>query len=164
MTRPDVDPRTRKVAENAERLQRDTRLDAWRTLPRRRLLVVAMLAVLAAIVTLAWLDLGVPMLIALALALSVFLFLRRVVRGMADLPDELVDERVRAVRNERYRVAFQAVSGVTAFLLLAGYIAADSSRLAWQPEARHLHAGFWWLIVSSLALPTMLVAWNEREV
>jgi hypothetical protein len=164
MSRPDLDPRTRQLADDAERLQRDTRLDAWRTPGRRRALVLATLAVLAAVAALAWFDRSVALLVALAVAARVYVQLRRVVRGMADLPDAFVDERVRAMRNERYRHAYQVLSAVVMVLLLAGYIATDASRLAWQPEARHLHAAFWAVLGLSLALPSMLVAWSEREL
>ena len=164
MSRPDLDPRTRTLADEAERLQRDTRLDAWRTPGRRRALVLAILAALAVVATLAWFDRSVALLIAISAAVGLYVLLRRVVRGMADLPDAFVDERVRAMRNERYRYAYQVLSAVVMVLLLAGYVATDAARLTWQPEARHLHAAFWWVLGLSLALPSMLVAWNEREL
>lgn len=164
MTRPDLDPRTRQLAADAERLQRDTRLDAWRSPGRRRALVVAMLAALAGVAALAWTDRPVALLVGLAVAAGLYVLLRRVVRGMADLPDAFVDERVRVVRNERYRSAYQVLSAVAVVVLLAGYMATDASRLAWQPEARHLHAAFWSVLGLSLALPSMLMAWSEREL
>lgn len=163
MSRPDQDARVRKLFA-ADRLQRDTRLDAWRTPGRRRALVLATLVVLVAVAALAWFDRSVALLVALAVAARLYVQLRRVVRGMADLPDAFVDERVRAVRNERYRYAYQVLSALVMLLLLAGYMATDASRLAWQPEARHLHAAFWAVFGLSLALPSMLVAWSEREV
>lgn len=164
MSQTDQDPRTRKLAEDAERLQRDTRLDAWRTPSRRRGLVLASLAALAGVSALAWFDRSVALLVAIAVAVGLYVLLRRVVRGMADLPDAFVDERVRAMRNERYRTAYQLLSGAVMLLLLAGYMATDASRLTWQPEARHLHAAFWMVLGLSLALPSMLVAWGEREL
>ncbi len=164
MSRPDLDPRTQKLAEDAERLQRDTRLDAWRTPGRRRTLVLASLVALAGVSALAWFDRSVALLVAIAVAVGLYVLLRRVVRGMADLPDAFVDERVRAMRNERYRYAYQVLSAVVMLLLLAGYMATDASRLTWQPEARHLHAAFWMVLGLSLALPSMLVAWGEREL
>ena len=164
MTRPDQGTRTRKLADDANRLQRDTRLDAWRTPGRRRALVLATLAALAGVSVLAWLDRSVALLLAIAVAAGLYVLLRRVVRGMADLPDAFVDERVRAMRNERYRYAYQVLSAVVMLVLLAGYLATDASRLTWQPEARHLHAAFWLVLGLSLALPSMLVAWGEREL
>ncbi len=164
MSRADHDARTRKIADDAERLQRDTRLDAWRTPARRRGLVLATLAALAGISVLAWLDRSVALLVAIALGVGLYVLLRRVVRGMADLPDAFVDERVRTMRNERYRYAYQVLSGVVMLLLLAGYLATDASRMTWQPEARHVHAAFWMVLGLSLALPSMLVAWGEREL
>lgn len=164
MSRPDLDPRTRKLADDAERLQRDTRLDGWRTPARRRALVLATLAVLALVAALAWFDRSVALLVAIAVAAGLYVLLRRVVRGMADLPDAFVDERVRAMRNDRYRTAYQVLSAVVMLLLLAGYMATDASRLTWQPEAHHLHAAFWTVLGLSLALPSMLVAWSEREL
>jgi uncharacterized membrane protein len=164
MSRPDLDPRTRKLADDAERLQRDTRLDGWRTPARRRALVLATLAVLALVAALAWFDRSVALLVAIAVAAGLYVLLRRVVRGMADLPDAFVDERVRAMRNDRYRTAYQVLSAVVMLLLLAGYMATDASRLSWKPEAHHLHAAFWTVLGLSLALPSMLVAWSEREL
>jgi hypothetical protein len=164
MSRPDLDPRTHALARDAERLLRDTRLDGWRTPGRRRGLVLATLAALATVSALAWFDRPVALLVAIAVAVGWYVLLRRVVRGMADLPDAFVDERVRAMRNERYRYAYGILSAVVMLLLLAGYMATDASRLTWQPEARHLHAAFWWVLGLSLALPSMLVAWGEREV
>lgn len=164
MTRPTPDPRTRRLADDADRLLRDTRLDPWRTPGRRRALVVATLVGLAAIAACAWFDLSLAFLVALAFGVGAYVLLRRVVRGMADLPDAFVDERVRAMRNDRYRIAYQVLSAVVMLVLLAAYLATDASRLAWQPEARHVHAAFWAVLGLSLALPSMLVAWHEREL
>lgn len=56
-------------------------------------------------------------LIALAPAIGAVWLVRRLVRLMADLPDNLVDERVRAVRNQRYVEAYRLLSAIIVTIL-----------------------------------------------
>jgi len=44
------------------------------------------------------------------------------------------------------------------------WIAADATRLSWQPQAHHLESLFWAVFFTSVVLPSMLVAWTEREI
>ena len=48
--------------------------------------------------------------------------------------------------------------------LLSMWIAADATRLSWQPQAHHLESLFWAVFFTSVVLPSMLVAWTEREI
>lgn len=90
--------------------------------------------------------------------------LKWAVRGMADLPEELIDERMNAVRNQRYRMAYAGLSSLAVVILLAMWIAADAGRIAWQPRAHHLEAVFWAFMFTAICLPSMLVAWTEPEL
>lgn len=83
---------------------------------------------------------------------------------MADLPEELIDERMRAVRDRQYRVAYTGLSAVMVVVLLVLWIAADAARVAWRPEAHHLEALFWGFMLTAISLPSMAVAWSEPEV
>ncbi|TVR85041.1 MAG: hypothetical protein EA416_17770 [Trueperaceae bacterium] len=152
------------VAAQAEGLLNDTRLDPWRSKRRRRAIVVAALAVFAAVATAAWFDRSVALLAALAVATLVTIALRRVVRGLADLPDAFVDERIRAMRNQRYLSAYRILSASLVAVLIVLYIAADGQRIGWDIAARHIHALFWSVFWVSFTLPSMLLAWNETEI
>jgi hypothetical protein len=159
--RPTTDPR---VAADARRAQTDTSLDALRTPGRRRLVVLVCLALIAVAVATAWGGSAVWTLVALAPAIGAVWLVRRLVRLMADLPDDLVDERVRAVRNQRYVEAYRLLSAITVAVLLVVFIGADAVRIDWVLEARHVHAMFWLVMLMSFALPSMLLAWSEREI
>ena len=160
-TRPSNDDR---VAADAHRARTDTSLDALRSPGRRRLAALACLALILVAVAAAWSDSAIWTVVALVPAWGGVWLVRRLVRLMADLPDELIDERVRAVRNERYLEAYRILSVVTIVVLLVGYIGTDAPRIGWALEARHVHAMFWLVLFLSLALPSILLAWSEREV
>jgi hypothetical protein len=153
-----------RAAADAHRARTDTSLDALRSPGRRRIAALASLALILVAAAVAWSGSAVWTLVALVPAVGGVWLVRRLVRLMADLPDDLVDERVRAVRNERYVEAYRILSAVTVVILLVSYIGTDASRLAWQLEARHLHAMFWLVLLLSFALPSILLAWSEREV
>lgn len=165
MNKPDARARHEAaVARAAASLLEDTRYDRWRPTGRRRLLVLA--ATLSIILTCytAWIGDVFLLLPAIMVSGGCWWILRKVVRGMADLPDEFVDERIRAVRNEHYLYAYRLLSGGACLVVLLMFMAADARQLAWQVEARHLEALFWAVLLSSLMLPSMLLAWSQREV
>lgn len=158
--RPPVDP----VAVHADALLSDTRYDWLRPRGRRRALVAASLLWIAVVAAACLTDRSVLVVLTLAPAAGAWWLLQRVVRGMADLPDAYVDERMRTVRNAHYRTAYTLISGLAVVVALGLYMLADASRVQFQPEARHLHALFWTIQLTALLLPSMLVAWNEPEV
>ena len=75
---------------------------------------------------------------ALAPAIGAVWLVRRLERLMADLPHDLVDERVRAVRNQRCVEAYRLLSAITVAVLLVVYMGADAPRIA--RERRRAHA------------------------
>lgn len=154
-----------KARPSAERYLSDSRYDWLRPLARRRLLVVASLMVIAA--HSAALALGASPLLSLPLLAGgwgAYSLLKWAVRGMADLPEELIDERMREVRDRQYRVAYTGLSAVMVVALLILWISADATRIAWRPEAHHLEALFWGFTLTAISLPSMAVAWSEPEV
>lgn len=160
-SRPTTDQR---VAAAAQRLQSDTSLDALRSRGRRRLVVLASMVLIAAAVAAAWGGSTLWTLIALVPAIGSVWLMRRLVRQMADLPDNLVDERVRSVRNQSYLDAYRLLSAIIVSVLLVVYLGADAPLLDWALEARHVHAMFWLVMLMSFALPSMLLAWREEEI
>lgn len=154
-----------KARPQAEKYLTDARYDWIRPLGRRRGLVTVAAAIIAAHSLLLWFE-G-PRLATLVLMLGGFLsysLLKWAVRGMADLPEELIDERMNAVRDRQYRIAYTLLTGGTLAILLPMWMAADATRIAWQPQAHHLESLFWALLFSAICLPSMLVAWTEPEV
>jgi len=154
-----------KARPQADKYLRDARYDWLRPLGRRRALVMTSAAIIAAHSLLLWVQ-G-PRLVSLVLMVGGFVsysLLKWAVRGMADLPEELIDERMNAVRDRQYRVAYTLLSGGMATILLVMWMAADAARVAWPPQAHHLESVFWALMFSAICLPSMLVAWTEPEV
>ena len=162
---PQVGTAIEQARPQSERYLTDTKYDWLRPLSRRRALIGLSAAIVAAHSVLLWID-G-PRLATLTLLGTGWLcywLLRVAVRGMADLPEELIDERMSAVRNRAYRVAYAALSTATLTVLVGMWISADAARIAWQPQTHHLEALFWGFLFASVCLPSMLVAWTEREV
>lgn len=155
-----VDP----VARHADVLLRDRRFDWLRPRVRRRAVVGGALVSIGGVVAACLLDLPWLVVLTLVPAWGAWWLLQRVVRGMADLPDPYVDERMRQVRNAHYRTAYVLLAGVTVVTLFGVYVAADARRVQFVLQARHLHALFWMVQLLALMLPSMLVAWNEPEV
>jgi len=155
-----VDP----VARHAQTLLRDTRFDWLRPLVRRRVLVAATAAWIPIVGIICLMDIPVLPALAQLVGWGAWWVLQRVVRGMADLPEGYVDERMLAVRNAHYRTAYVLLMGLVTATTLALYIAVDSRNIQWQPQPRHMLALFSMVMLTGLMVPSMLVAWNEPEV
>lgn len=142
----------------------DDRWDRLRSRRARRGLVVAYAA--AAVGAVAALATGLDLvgLLLVVAAVGVMVLLRRATRGIADLPDEVLDERGRQVRDATYRTAYVILVGSLSVVLLAAYIAVDGPRIAYQPMADHLHAVFWGVMLAGAGLPAGLVAWQQPEI
>lgn len=123
--------------------------------------VVALLLMVAAIVVF-----RSPIVTVIALVPACFTIwrLRLAVHTMADLPDAAIDERMLQVRNAAYRLAYVIVASVATTLLLIGSLASDIPRLQWQPAPHHIEAALWFFIVLTIALPSAILAWTEREI
>ena len=97
------------------------------------------------------------------MAISGFSLLRVSVRGIAEAPDELLDERQRAVRNSNYRYSYLILGYVfLAFLVV----------LSVGPETRPFGVGlegdaglvYISLLFTIASLPSMVMAWRERDI
>ena len=111
-------------------------------------------------------DSLIPLLVLIAiilLSLSGFSLLRVSVRGIAEAPDELLDERQKAVRNSNYRYSYLFLGYVViAFLIV----------LSIGPEVRPFAVGergdaglvYISLLFTMASLPSMVMAWRERDI
>ena len=89
-------------------------------------------------------------------------FLRIAVRSIADAPDELLDERQIAVRNTSFRYAY-FVLGYMIFGLMVLMMFGPELQM-FQPEGNDGS----YLVIATLfacaALPSMVMAWRERDI
>lgn len=151
------------VAERAERVLSDERFPALRTRRGRVALVVAQGATIV-LMPVVWLAGGVPAGLALVLlSMVVLTLLRRSVRVVADLPDRVLDERLRRGRDAAYVEAFRYFAGLVVIAASVGLFAfvvnADEADV-WTVELTwaSVMGAFWTLMVMALALPSMAVA------
>lgn len=91
-----------------------------------------------------------------------YLLLRISVRGIADAPDELLDERQIKIRDTSFRYAYYGLGYLVLALLLLMNIGPELE--LFQPEGNDGS----YLIISMMflcaALPSMILAWRERDI
>ncbi|CAB4561040.1 MAG: hypothetical protein F2544_04985 [Actinobacteria bacterium] len=96
------------------------------------------------------------------LTLGAYSFLLIAVRGIADAPDELLDERQIQIRNTSYRYAYLAMCYVIFALMLLMFYGPDLQ--LFQPEGNDGS----YLVIATLfafaAAPSMILAWRERDI
>ena len=91
-----------------------------------------------------------------------YLFLRISVRGIADAPDELLDERQIKIRDTSFRYAYYGFGYIVLVLLLLMNLGPEVK--LFQPEGNDGS----YLMISMMflcaALPSMILAWRERDI
>jgi len=96
------------------------------------------------------------------LTLGAYSFLRVAVRGIADAPDELLDERQIQIRNTSYRYAYLAMCYLILALLLLMFFGPELQ--LFHPEGNDGS----YLAIAALfafaAAPSMILAWRERDI
>lgn len=94
--------------------------------------------------------------------LGCYSFLRIAVRSIADAPDELLDERQIAVRNTSFRYAYFIFGYIISALMLLMLLGPDLK--LFQPEGNDGS----YIVIATLfacaALPSMVMAWRERDI
>jgi uncharacterized membrane protein len=156
------------VAERAERVLSDERYPALRTRRSRLLLVAAMTAAIVA-VPVAWLAGGALWGPAAVIAgFGVLFVLRYSIRVIADLPEHVLDERLRRSRDSAYVEAYRWFAGLSVILasvaMFAFVVNADESdvwalELSWDA----VMSAFWVLMLAALAMPSMVVALTSGD-
>lgn len=94
--------------------------------------------------------------------LGCYSFLRIAVRSIADAPDELLDERQIAVRNTSFRYAYFILGYVLLGLMLLIFFGPEL--LMFQPEGNDGSFVFIAALFAIAALPSMVMAWRERDI
>ena len=89
-------------------------------------------------------------------------FLRIAVRSIADAPDELLDERQIAVRNTSFRYAYFILGYIILGLMLL-ILFGPELRL-FSEEGEDGSFVFIAIFFACAALPSMVMAWRERDI
>jgi predicted secreted protein len=92
----------------------------------------------------------------------VFSFLRIAVRSIADAPDELLDERQIAVRNTSFRYAYFILSYVLMGLMVLMFFGPELQMF--QPNGDDGSYVVIAALFASATLPSMVMAWRERDI
>jgi lysylphosphatidylglycerol synthetase-like protein (DUF2156 family) len=111
-------------------------------------------------------DSLIPLFVLIAVALLIitgFSLLRVSVRGIAEAPDELLDERQRAVRNSNYRYSYLFLGYVVMAFLIVLSIGPETRPFAVgeQGDAGLVYISLLFTIAS---LPSMVMAWREQDI
>jgi Na+/H+ antiporter NhaD/arsenite permease-like protein len=91
-----------------------------------------------------------------------YLFLRISVRGIADAPDELLDERQIKVRNTSFRYAYFILSYVLMGLMVLMFFGPELQMF--QPNGDDGSYVVIAALFASATLPSMVMAWRERDI
>jgi hypothetical protein len=153
------------IETNAKRLLADTSHDRLRTPLALRALIVAYVAITIAMVTL-WLVAGTVGGVAGILAwFPVFIALRIAVRSQADLPDHVLDERMRAARDHAYFHAFRLTAGLVfiAACVLFAAVAFRPEPVSISFEYNEASAIFWALFSLVVGAPSLAIAKIESD-
>jgi hypothetical protein len=94
--------------------------------------------------------------------LGCYSFLRIAVRSIADAPDELLDERQIAVRNTSYRYAYFILCYVLMGLMVLMFFGPELQMF--QPEGNDGSYVVIAALFATAALPSMVMAWRERDI
>ena len=89
-------------------------------------------------------------------------FLRIAVRSIADAPDELLDERQIAVRNTSFRYAYFILGYILMGLMVM--ILFGPELQMFQPEGNDGSYVVIATLFACAALPSMVMAWRERDI
>jgi hypothetical protein len=89
-------------------------------------------------------------------------FLRIAVRSIADAPDELLDERQISIRNTSFRFAYFILSYVLMGLMVLMIFGPQLEMF--QPEGNDGSYVVIAALLTSAALPSMVMAWRERDI
>jgi hypothetical protein len=88
--------------------------------------------------------------------------LRIAVRSIADAPDELLDERQIAVRNTSFRYAYFILGYILIALMVMMLFGPELQMF--QPEGNDGSYVFISIFFACAALPSMVMAWRERDI
>jgi hypothetical protein len=105
---------------------------------------------------------SVAAILAIMLTLGAYSLLRIAVRGIADAPNELLDERQIQIRDSSYRLAYLGMGYLILGLFLMMFYGPDLRLF----ESEGNDGSF--IVIASLfvfaSLPSMFIAWREKDI
>lgn len=88
--------------------------------------------------------------------------LRIAVRGLADAPDELLDERQIQIRNSSYRYAYIVMANVVVVLLILLFVGPGLELFSTKGnDGSYILIA---LIFAFSSMPSMVLAWREKDI
>lgn len=150
-----------QISPAAQDIMNDEKLSAYRRPIIRKMLAGALVLTAAANV-ISFAAEGVWSLLNLVVLIGLWFLIARVNRGFMDLPDELIDDRIRDRRNETYRYAYMGVLCILAVVMPTALLvnAFQPTWLSLIDPVGALMALFW----TAAVLPTAAFAWIEKEI
>jgi hypothetical protein len=154
-----------RVARNAERVLADTSYDRFRT-PGALLTLVVLYTLTTIAMPISWLMWGsIAGIVSFLPWLAVFLLIRVAVRSQADLPDEVLDERMRSERDQVYVGAYRLVASVVFLAVNAALIAVgfgdENETITFDFDS--VSAVFWTVFSLLLGAPSIVLALRQRS-
>jgi hypothetical protein len=150
--------------KRAQKLLSDTEHDRLRT---RRGLAAVVAAYIAAAVVMAVVSVKAPpfTVVAIGLWAATLVMLRLAVRSQADLPDEVLDERMRSEREYAYLTAYRGVSGALVFAVLIALFVVVRRKEMGVVSLNYdaMNAVFWSLLSLVTGAPSISLALLHRQ-
>ena len=157
-----------RLAEaNADRALNDQRWNALRTPTNRKLLVVATFVVLLVYGVANYVDMPLVVLPALITFFLLLLAMRTASRTIPDLPEELADERMRAVRGRVYRLAYLTVVALYSLVFVTEIllrVVAKAGLPVTPLDVGQLVDLLFVAFFAALAIPSAIFLWIEPEL
>ncbi len=152
------------MERNAERVLADTTYDRLRG-PHALLILAGAYVVTTVAMPICWLAWGsLAGVLSIFPCLAAFLLLRVAVRSQADLPDEVLDERMRAERDSVYVAAFRLVSSAVFLAANAAFVAVafGDEHTTITFDYNSVSAFYWTLLSLLLGAPCLVLAMRNR--
>ena len=158
----------REVLRRAQQQFDDNKFDVLRGPVARRVVGGVYVAVSVAMVA-SWFGGVIAGVLGLAVWGVAFVALRLSVRSLADMPDYVLDERMRRERDTTYVSAFRLVSsvlGVAVGLLFVEVVVADANdeETVFTVTTGAANAMFWGVFALVLGAPSLAMAWRRNAV
>jgi len=148
-----------KIEPMADNLINDTKYSAFRSQPVRRGLSVLLIM---SCLGLAWASsFSVTSLVIWVAFIGLSTLLYNVGRGLMDLPNEFLDDRIIETRGEVYRIAFLAILVAVITIPLMMMIEMPFGHTLFRTKPIN---GLIALITTVFSLPTAIFAWQEKEI
>lgn len=157
-----------EVQRRADQMFEDERFDALRG-PMARRVVAGTYVVVSVVMIASWFGGAIAGVLGLALWGVAFLGLRLSVRSLADMPDHVLDERMRRERDVTYLSAFRMVSavlGIAVAVLFMKVVVADANdeETVLTVSTDAANAMFWGVFALVLGAPSLALAWRRTAV